>query len=175
MHEGLLTVLPSLLDRSAVRQIVADSRFTAEERFLTTMAWGYGGVGYGPYRVGKMLSTPALDQMLTRSCSIASSGASLSAYEFLMNNRIRQLGPAFASKWLYFCGSEEFAAPIYDSVIAKWVMANAKEFFADVRISSEYWNPATYSRFIDFLNEASTITGCSRGELEYLIFLDQSA
>ena len=57
-HVTMFAALPDRLDRSAVRRAcvrAAVSPADAEHSFLAVMAWGYGRVGYGPFRVRRLL------------------------------------------------------------------------------------------------------------------------
>jgi len=54
----MLAALPDQLSRPIVRRActgAASGPAEAERAFLAVMAWGYGRVGYGPFRVQRML------------------------------------------------------------------------------------------------------------------------
>jgi len=89
------------------------------ELFLGSMIWGYGTVGYGPYRTSLMFQTQGLNQTLTAICDLLSHGQFLDAYR---RSDIDFCGPAFFTKFFYFFGLGVQGAQdalILDSVIAK--------------------------------------------------------
>lgn len=54
--QSVFNTLPSPLDREQVRRACAEagaSENAAKSAFLATMAWGYGNVGYGAWRVAQ--------------------------------------------------------------------------------------------------------------------------
>jgi hypothetical protein len=59
-HVPVLAALPDRLSRELVRQACRDAAGTpaaALDAFIAVMAWGYGRVGYGPYRVRRVLAS----------------------------------------------------------------------------------------------------------------------
>jgi hypothetical protein len=102
--------LPDRLTRPVVRgacQRAADAPADAAPAFLTVMAWGYGQVGYGPFRVRRLLDgTANADAQLQAAAGMLSEGGPVEAYALLGDNgvpRLARLGPAFGTKFLYFC------------------------------------------------------------------------
>jgi hypothetical protein len=94
------------------------------------MAWGYGRVGYGPYRVHRVLET-TLDagSILQSAAGELGSGGPVRAYVLLGEHgaaRLPGLGPAFGTKFLYFC-SPSGASPalILDRLVADWLREHA--------------------------------------------------
>jgi hypothetical protein len=164
--------LPMELDRIVVREICESSDYTVKEKFLTVMIWGYGDRGYGPYRVTQMLAQENAEKVLAQVFEICRRGDPKNAYEFLRKNRIRTLGPSYASKFITFCTPREISAPIFDSFIALWVDAFASEEFAEVPTSSEVWNLRTYSRYLDWVKEHSQELDCYPDDVELVIFRD---
>jgi hypothetical protein len=105
-----LTMLPDRLDRSVVRgacRRAATSAVEAEQAFLAVMAWGYGRVGYGPYRVRRLFDvTPDAGTQLQAAAGVLAEQGSVAAYARLGDRgvaRLAGLGPAFGTKFLYFC------------------------------------------------------------------------
>jgi hypothetical protein len=73
-HRELFLELPIRLDRPAVRKHCLEASATpyaAEEAFLVVMAWGYGTVGYGPYRVERILMATSRASCRLREASVA--------------------------------------------------------------------------------------------------------
>ncbi len=168
----LETVLPLHIDRVGVRAICENPNYDIIEKFLAVMVWGYGDRGYGPYRVGVMLSQPHARKVLSKVFQISQNGEPKDAYLFLMENRIRILGPSFGSKFLSFCTPREVGAPIYDSLISFWVKAFAQKEFLGVPTSSENWNLKTYTRYWDWVKEHSDQMDCFPDEVELALFRD---
>lgn len=55
----MLQALPEVLHREGVRRACSDAAADATRAamaFVAVMAWGYGGVGYGPYRTRRILT-----------------------------------------------------------------------------------------------------------------------
>ena len=165
------TLAPSLT-RVLVKEIVSDQNLDIIPRFLTAMIWGYGEVGYGPYRVHRILSNPGIATKLQETFDLANRGEWLEAYKFLRDFPIKGLGPAYGTKWLYFCSGSSQEIPIYDSLIAKWMELFAPEEFCGMSTSSEYWRPETYKAYVEYVIRCSRVLGLSEGEVELIIYND---
>jgi hypothetical protein len=164
--------LPPRFGREYLRLINADSAISPVQKFLTTMIWGYGDLGYGSYRVKKMFNTPKFESIIENSFEIAIAGEPLLTYQYLARNRISQLGPAFGTKWICFASNEGNPGPIYDSFIALWVSQNAKEFFGNTSISAENWNFETYRKYLELMSWYSEKEQIKMSDFEYIIFED---
>jgi hypothetical protein len=169
---SFIELLPESLNRSDVRLVCEQKKFTVSEKFVTAMIWGYGDLGYGSYRVKKMFSTPGFSEKIHQSFDLARAGETIEAYEFLSKNKINQLGPAFASKWLSFVSPCHQPAPIYDSFISLWIKKYAAKEFKHVSMSSEVWSKKTYGTYLDWMNESSFSLGVKTEDLELVIFQD---
>jgi len=164
--------LPDDLSRDDVRRVCNLNKSTIPERFVVSMIWGYGDLGYGSYRVKKMFSTPGFNEKIQQSFDLARAGNSLEAYIFLSKNKVQQLGPAFGSKWLSFASSNEQPAPIYDSFISLWIKKYATKEFGSVATSSEVWNKKTYGAYLEWMNLNSRALEVKADDLELVIFND---
>jgi hypothetical protein len=59
-YRPLFEALPDLVSRDDVRQVAReadDSGVGAERLFVGSMLWGFGRVGYGPYRTDRILAS----------------------------------------------------------------------------------------------------------------------
>ena len=164
--------LPGSLSRIDVRLICDSAEVDVTNKFLTSMIWGYGDVGYGSYRVRKMFASEGFSEKIETSYLLTVSGGVKEAYQYLSRNRVQQLGPAFGTKWLSFASPRDCAAPIYDSFISLWVSNFAKIDFSQVSTSSEVWNSKTYFRYLDWMVENSSALDIQPDDLELLIFQD---
>ena len=167
--------LPDALSRDHVRNVSESKKSSVTEKFITAMIWGYGDLGYGSYRVKKMLSTPGFEEKINHSYGLAKLGMVIEAYEFLSKNRVQQLGPAFGTKWISFVSPSVQPAPIYDSFIAMWVKKFAKHEFSGLSMSSEVWSKKTYGSYLEWMLLKSAEFGLKPDDLELVIFQDAAA
>jgi hypothetical protein len=173
-HADALRALPELLDRDRVRRACSDPALDAaraEDAFLAVMAWGYGGVGYGPYRTHKILTaTPDAGQRLSWAARRLRVNGALAAYEALARAddcALVGLGPSFGTKFLYYCQPRPAAmtALILDSFVADWLRRNT-----ELKLDSVSWSVATYRRYLDAMHAWAASLGCDPDELECAIF-----
>ena len=172
IHSKFFSDLPSEIDRVAVRKICESAKYSILEKFLSVMVWGYGDRGYGPYRVTQMLNQENAEEILTQADEICRKGEPKVAYDLFKQNRIRILGPSYASKFITFCTPRQIGAPIFDSLIAMWIEEFAKKDFLGVPTSSENWNLKTYSKYWDWVKQHSDELGYFPDEIELVLFRD---
>ena len=170
MEAAFISRLNTVINRSEVNQFVGSTKVGIREKFLAVMIWGYGNRGYGPYRVSQMLGQANSKTVLTEVYRLCQQGRPVDAYQYLSQNRLKQLGPSFGSKFLSFCTPREIGAPIYDSLVAKWVRDQAADDFAEVPTNSARWSLRTYNRYFDWISEHSSGLGCYPDEVEQVLF-----
>ncbi|MGI8727759.1 MAG: hypothetical protein ACR2K6_08810 [Solirubrobacterales bacterium] len=161
--------LPVRLDREVVRTAVrhALDLDDAIGAFLPCVAWGFGRVGYGPFRVSRMLGAGDADSKLAAVAEIAAAGRPVDAYRLLGGaSRLDQLGPAFGTKFLYFVDRRGL---ILDRVIARCLVR-----MSDLRFDPARWDPAGYQRYLDVLASWSGELGLQADELEHVLFTDEA-
>jgi hypothetical protein len=113
------------------------------------MAWGYGRVGYGPFRVRRLLdASPNAGALLQAAARKAAEGRPVRAYACLGDHgtaRLPRLGPAFGTKFLYFCSSAATRpALILDRLVARWLRENT-----DLALNEIRWSVATYTHYLE--------------------------
>lgn len=81
------------------------------ELFLASMAWGWGTVGYGPYRVGSIIKDAGNRRNIAtiidtvREGKVTDGSPGRRGWKALLgDNRVPGLGMAFGTKLLYFAG-----------------------------------------------------------------------
>jgi hypothetical protein len=173
-HEDLLRRLPRLLARASVRDVCADASrdgAAAEGAFLAVMVWGFGRVGYGRHRVQEILAgTPRPAERLVAVARTLAARGVLAAYRRLGDDgdcRLKGLGPAFGTKYLYFCqpAGAEPAALIHDANVVKWFMRHA-----EVDLSCDLWSESTYRDYLDQMRDWAVGLRCRPDDLELRIF-----
>lgn len=174
-HAQALRSLPDGIDRSILRQACKDaarSAESAERAFIAVMAWGYGAqVGYGPWRTERVLKqTPGAAARLATVAETLLREDAVTAYGRLGRGadcRLRGLGPAFGTKYLYFCqpaGSQPTAL-ILDKLVADWL---AREGL--LHLDPVPWSVRTYRRYLQHMHDWASAVRCTADELEYCIF-----
>jgi hypothetical protein len=176
-HAPLLAALPDRLSRPAVRRAclgAGRSPARAEEAFLTVMAWGYGRVGYGPFRARRVLdTTPGAGALFQAAASKLAHGSLVQAYELLGDRglpRVARLGPAFGTKYLYFCSpTGRPPALILDRLVALWLRRNT-----DLAVNEARWSVRTYGRYLATMFSWAEDLDLAPDELEACVFSEQA-
>ena len=164
-----------MLDRVSLRQAckgAATDAPSAENAFILIMAWGYGTeVGYGPWRTRRVLSENdrAAQKLAAVAKAVRTHGA-LVAYARLANDgdcRLRWLGPAFGTKFMYFCQPDEqkTTALVLDNLVATWLRRNT-----DLHFDAVSWSVSTYGQYLKQMHLWASSLDCTPDQLEYCMF-----
>lgn len=171
-HQAVLEALPDVLDREAVRRACSDAAMDAtraEVAFVAVMAWGYGGVGYGPYRTWMILTAPDAGHRLAEAARRLRDNGAMAAYDCLADGgdcRLTGLGPAFGTKYLYFLPRRaEPSALILDSLAAAWLKRET-----DLDVNPVGWSGQTYRTYLEQMHRWAASLGCAPDELESNVF-----
>ncbi len=122
VHHAFLDSLPDGIDRDEATRHAAGAVTSegAERAFLAAMIWGYGPVGYGPWRTARVLTeNPHASERLAEVARVARDRGGVAAFRELAKTRLRYLGVAFGTKYLRFVTAalSQDAAPILDAVV----------------------------------------------------------
>ena len=166
--------LPDLIDRQFLWSL-SSTDVAVEKIFLAVMIWGYGDIGYGPYRVRQMFESPNFIEGLSAARELCTNRQILEAYACLKKSKIRQLGPSFGTKALAFFHDRNESPAILDSVVAMWCNKHAVDYLGEAALNAEVWNLKTYTRYMSWISDMSISHGLSASSIEQLIFADQYA
>ncbi|GAA3284082.1 hypothetical protein GCM10020218_041700 [Dactylosporangium vinaceum] len=170
-HSELLEQLPNPIDREAVRAQASSLKDEADaiRLFITAMVWGYGPIGYGPFRTARVLaenSAAAATLLSVGQCVRTAGGPA--AFGLLKKNRLRWLGVSFATKYMYFCNEpSRNPALILDSLVQRWLSVNA-----DIRLRTD-WRVDHYERYVRTVVHWAAQLSLELGEVEFLMFDDE--
>jgi hypothetical protein len=157
----------------------------ALEAFFLTMAWGFGSNFRGPWKTVAMFESMRDKNfgayLLEVKGVVAKSPGE--AFRLLLTQRVKQLGPVYASKLLYAMSPASQQSPVMDMWVERW---GKKPFGLDFVVTSTRSmdsNVAALSRFTTFCGSALDAVGKSApasrptsesdvGFIEYLIFWD---
>lgn len=147
--------------------------------FLGAMMWGYGTVGYGPYRTHRMFTDPDFANVVAHSFTSIANGQVQQAYEQF---QLPMCGPAFFTKYFYFVGLGYSLNPqplILDTVIARKLEEQLDldiTAFASVirgkdgHISAMSTNVTGYGRYITLLSAWARELDCRPDSIEVFLF-----
>ena len=182
--------IPEKISRGQLLEDASKPNVDLLNLFVRIMAWGFGPAGYAHYRTNRILGElntvdgRTIDGWM-KGLRSQSKSSSIDAFEYLESERgkIKYLGPAFATKVLYFLSPVGNRAPILDSVVVSWLWRH-KIATEELSITLDFTNYDGYGKYIDFIDKAfdqlSKLPSQSsdendRGFIEYLIFQDQLA
>lgn len=167
----LESVQRAALDRKAVFEVTrtATSDTDILRGFLLMGAWGTGSKAQRVARVAKALHQPNLLDSLRTSAEMAREGDAVDAFAFLNarnEGRIKHLGPAFFTKWLYFTGYK------HDETTAR------RPLILDARVASTLgwrttgWASSTYGEYLDLAEQVrrAWCPQASTHVVEYALF-----
>jgi hypothetical protein len=171
---GLFDRLPNPINRDHVRARAqqADDEPACREAFVAAMVWGYGRVGYGPYRTARVLcANPAAGATLRVAAALVRSEGGPAAFSWLAGHRLRYLGVAFATKYLHFADDGQGSAPalILDRLVRDWLREHA-----GCRVSLA-WDVDGYRHYVETVERWAAGLGASPSQVEYLMFADAAS
>lgn len=171
-YRSVFESFPDLLGREQVRSFArsaASSSSDATVAFLAVMCWGFGSVGYGPYRTRRVLDHPDAPEILLKVAQKLRQDGAARAYDYLATDgRLKGLGPAFGSKYLYFCPQSisEPPALILDAVVSRSI----KKHGDGLLFRSVIWDTRVYSDYLKTMTLWSEVLGVPPGQLEECLF-----
>ncbi|WP_143101905.1 hypothetical protein [Amycolatopsis marina] len=149
--------------------------------FTAAMVWGYGLAGYGPSRLRRVLTgvggsrsrdaavRPDIADRLLGAVSVVREQGPVEAYSYMYGTgRIKYLGGAYFTKWLYFVSAVDgpdtpAAAPILDKRVAVWLNAN-------IALRLRVDRTESYRLYYGLLGEWGRQFGRTRPQVEQAIF-----
>ncbi|WP_414635464.1 hypothetical protein [Actinophytocola sp.] len=144
-HVALLDRLPNPIGRADVTAAVREClEQDAVPAFVAAMVWGYGRVGYGPFRTARVLTdNPGAPTVLREAAHRVRRDGGPSAFGWLAEHRLAWLGVAFATKFLFYC-SQPPATPalVLDRLVQGWLREHAQW---RVRLD---WHVADYQAYV---------------------------
>jgi len=169
-QSDFLATVPNPIDRASAISLcrrAGDEPAAAVHGFVAAMLWGYGMVGYGPFRTARVLhDNDAAAERLQHAAVLARDDGGPAAFDWLARHRLRWLGVAFATKYLYFCAATGSATPalVLDQLVRDWLADHA-----DWRLSRE-WNVADYRAYVTTVCAWGVELGLPPPDVEMLIF-----
>jgi hypothetical protein len=167
--------LPTLLDRTIVELATSRLPQTKEgvlSAFVLSTAWGYGGNGYGPFRAARILSAAgptAAARLQTAARAVRREGA-LAGYRALAAPvRLKHLGPAFGTKFLFFQSAGHDRALIFDQLMSTWLEENC-----GLRLDATRWSSQTYAEYLRLMRIWAVSLEVEPATLEMAVFTDQA-
>lgn len=167
-----LSELPQPINRADViaRCVAApEGPDQATKAFIAAMVWGYGPVGYGAFRTKRVLTeNDGAGERLATVARIAREAGGPAAFDWLAQrqHRLRYLGVAFATKYLFFCAAAGHGQPalVLDRLVRNWMARTL-----DWSLSLE-WDVEDYREYVGKMSAWAAELGIEPGNLEMVVF-----
>jgi hypothetical protein len=145
---------------------LADTPEAALELFVVSGVWGYGGVGYGAYRLRCGLDSPSAGHQLGRAIGLLRKEGPERALALLSAEHPRYLGIVFATKLLYFAGAGHAGgAIILDRLVSQWLFEKT-----GLRVPADRWDIASYGTYRRLISTWADSLGMTPPDVEQLVF-----
>ena len=152
-YAAYLAGIPERIDRAVVVARFARAErdeVTCKEAFVTAVVWGHGLHAYGAYRTNRVLNDMSAGPRLLGALRKVRSEGGPAAFDYLAAHRLKGLGVALGTKFLFFgsAGHDDVpAAPILDRVVRRWLGKNI-EWWPRM----DWWSQ-DYARFCGLVTE----------------------
>jgi hypothetical protein len=152
------------------RQDVLTLSESVEDVFIGAMIFGYGLIGYGPSRIERVIKkNPGLLEKLKGQYDSAANGPAESWESHTQNDRVKYLGPAFATKFAYFSARKQQCnriIPLIADINTSWAMW----WLAELPRSVERGD--SYVKYVELAHAWAAEVGgnCRADEIERAIF-----
>ena len=156
--------------RVILRGQVIDFSESFEDVFIGSMIFGYGLTGYGPSRVGRIIKeNPDLIEKLHRQYAAAADSPEKSWASHTNEDKVKYLGPAFATKFAYFAARKQKVSgiiPLIADINTSWAIWR----LAEIPRSVEDYE--SYSKYVKLAHDWGDELGCQSGvdEIERALF-----
>lgn len=146
--------------------------------FFAVMMWGFGTVGYGPYRMRQMVDSPEFDGRMRSAIEQVTAGDLERAFaEF----RLPCCGEVYATKYLYFIGRvwDVYPLPVvldsrvirsFDRIDRPRLERYAKLHRKNGKVFHFIFSEGGYARYVDDLNCWARKLDCRADQIEYYLF-----
>ncbi len=153
----------------ATEAVASENGSAIRQLFLATMLWGYGTVGYGPWRMAHITKDiDQLDHVLLTTLRNIKHGAVHAAYNTFQNAHIPFLGQSYFTKYLYFaglgCGVNHYPLILDTRILQSLTTLLGTRYFSNGTADD-------YLSYLITLHEWAEIIDCRADSIEYLLSL----
>lgn len=172
-HESVLSQLKDAVSRADVflmaRELETERQ--ALDLFVASMVWGHGKNGYGAWRTARVLQDPAAGSKLLEAARVTRQSGGCAGFNQMAGDRLKYLGVAFATKYLFFCGPGNVAEQplVLDAVVQRWLSIHAGMWL------SLDWNKNDYRKYLTCVAAWADELGEDPATLEESMFRDKVA
>lgn len=161
------------LNREIVKQTVQGKSEESKyiEGFLAVMIWGYANDSRGPHRTKRVLSQKKALMSIEKAYIALLNDDVVGAYNALVTHGPKYLGPAFATKYLYFA-SQDSTSPtplILDSQVTEGLTRWGNSLYNSITASAK-----DYLNYLGYMKLAASKIGMSEEDLEFLVFSENA-
>lgn len=142
---------------------------------VTSMAWGFGSIPYGPSRTAKMLGTRNVEGVLAEIVEAAQGGAETAFSALFCNGkaRVSELSIAMGSKVLYFAAGGRAAQRgdplVYDANV-HWALTTLEGAWPDAPDPGKRMSSERYASYVNRIDGYALESGLARDDVEVALF-----
>lgn len=166
------TVREGVMSRAEPTRLALDAaagRAPIRAFFMSAMIWGFGDLGYGPWRTARMLATPNAEDKIGRVLQLARDEGSLAAYEAISGPcRLDRMGPVFATKLVYFSGRRSGAGGPHPLVLDRMIGTLLAEHGVVLRWGR--FDREDYGRYLHLMNLVADRVHATPDDVECALF-----
>jgi len=155
------------LVKETVQTLSVEGNFA--ESFLAVMIWGYADDARGPWRTKRILDQPIAIKSIPNAYRFLQAGDVIGAYEDLIDSGPEHLGPAFATKYLYFAARSDVRPR---PVILDSLIADGLKRWGGKSINSVNATAQQYFDFLEYIEKASEQFGILPEDVELIMFTE---
>lgn len=163
--KGIIAEYPNQLTRADLCALASKAISDASHvrrAFMATMIWGYGTIGYGPWRMARMLeSADAADAMLRTTAGLVVSGKLADAYSAFA---LPWCNRAFFTKFFYVIGLGANSSPL-PLILDARVLRSLSALGQEVSETAE-----GYVRWVSLMNAWAEALDCRPDAVEMFLF-----
>lgn len=153
--------------------------FEVERLFLLSQVWGYGTVGYGAHRTATIMKRTQFISAVGRVHEVLMDSGAVAAYEAMRRGgpyNLSGLGPAFATKFIYFAGYGMVppGSPeplVLDRLVGAALHIGEPSVFGPR--TGRGWNSGSYSSYLDAAEWVCANASLGRltpADVEFMLF-----
>ncbi|WP_254593080.1 8-oxoguanine DNA glycosylase OGG fold protein [Prescottella equi] len=150
-----------------------DQPWAATQLLVAALAWGVGTSALDVGRRAKVFADTDLNSKLTRAIKVLRVEGPVSAYSALSRGgslAVKNLGPSFFTKFLYFAGYDTDSYMPKPVILDQHVARALNAYTTDEWSTAGPWSPQQYGKYLDLVADWASRWDTSQDSIERRLF-----